>query len=95
MKNVTKAQVQLIQTGLIAVAALYLLNKTQKAVTVVAENAEQFIGETREVVTEDLNPAHNQNIVNRGFTWLYQKATGSEGTLGTDLADLVHGQPEI
>ena len=35
---------------------------------------------------EAVNPADQNNLVNRLFNWAYQGATGSEGTLGTDVA---------
>ena len=34
-----------------------------------------------------LNPTDRDNIFNRGFNGLFQSVTGSEGTLGTELAN--------
>jgi len=88
--NVTKPQVQLIQTALVVVAAVVVYRKVAQATEVVTENAEQVISTATNVVTENLNPVNHENIFNRGFNWLYRKATGSTGTLGTDLAKLTH-----
>lgn len=41
-------------------------------------------------VVEAVNPTSQNNLANRGFNGLYQWATGSDGTLGTDLAGWVH-----
>lgn len=38
-----------------------------------------------------VNPFNYDNIINQGATDLYQWATGSEGTIGTDLYDATHG----
>lgn len=37
-----------------------------------------------------VNPFNNDNVINRGFTSVYQTVTGSEGTLGTDIYDITH-----
>ena len=34
-----------------------------------------------------INPVDQDNIFNRGFNGLFRGVTGSEGTLGTELAD--------
>ncbi len=38
-----------------------------------------------------INPLNNDNIINKGFTSIYQGVTGSEGTLGGDFYDATHG----
>lgn len=43
-------------------------------------------GAAAEKAVEAVNPADQNNLVNRLFNWAYQGATGSEGTLGTDVA---------
>lgn len=35
------------------------------------------------------NPASPNNLVNTGFNGFYQDLTGSEGTLGTDLGNII------
>lgn len=35
------------------------------------------------------NPASQNNLINTGVDSLYQSLTGSEGTLGSDLGDLI------
>ena len=87
---VSTGQVQLLQTVLIAGVALYVFSLAKKATVKVVQNAEQVIDSTKEIVTEDLNPAHNQNIVNRGFSWLYEKLPGTSDSLGSDIYDLFH-----
>jgi hypothetical protein len=37
-----------------------------------------------------VNPLNNDNIINQGFTSVYQAVTGSGGTLGTGLYDITH-----
>lgn len=37
-----------------------------------------------------VNPMNNDNIINQGFTSLYQQLTGSEDTLGADIYDITH-----
>ena len=41
-------------------------------------------------VGQAVNPVNHDNIFNRGFNWLYTGITGSEDTLGGDIADGVH-----
>lgn len=50
------------------------------------------ISKAREVITKDLNPADPDNIINRGFESVYQTVTGSNGTLGGDIYDILHDQ---
>jgi hypothetical protein len=38
-----------------------------------------------------INPQNNDNIINKGFTSIYQGATGSAGTIGGDFYDAFHG----
>ena len=38
-------------------------------------------------VGQAVNPINHENVFNRGFNALYGAVTGSEGTLGTDVAD--------
>lgn len=67
-----------IGTLVVSVAGWYVLNKSS------------------EVISEGLdaiNPANNDNIINQGAIDLYQKVTGSTGTIGTDLYDWLH--PEV
>lgn len=37
-----------------------------------------------------INPTNNDNIINRGFTSVYQTITGSDDTLGGDIYDITH-----
>jgi hypothetical protein len=39
---------------------------------------------------EAVNPLNNDNVINKGFTSIYQGVTGSDGTLGTDVYDVTH-----
>lgn len=42
------------------------------------------------------NPASQSNIANKGFNTLYQDLTGSKGTLGGDIYNILHpGQAPI
>ncbi len=68
---------QLIGIGVVALlAAWYLKNKTVQTVKDVG-NA--------------VNPVNPDNVINGWFNEAYQSVTGSEGTLGTDLADYFNG----
>ena len=60
-------------------ALAYALYKGAGAVADVVGDAAQAV-----------NPLNNDNVINRGFTSIYQGVTGSEGTLGTDVYDIVH-----
>jgi len=51
-------------------------------------------GETIQEVGQAVNPTNPDNVINQGFNSVYQSVTGSEGTLGTDLADFFHGLDE-
>jgi Flp pilus assembly protein TadG len=66
--------------GVIALAgAGYVLYRVSKAAAEVAGAAAQAV-----------NPFNNDNIINQGATSIYQGATGSTGTIGTDLYDWMH-----
>lgn len=56
------------------------------ALFLVARKAGQVAGD----VVHAVNPLNNDNIINRGFTDVYQTVTGSDGTLGTDIYDFTH-----
>lgn len=43
---------------------------------------------------QKVNPFNNDNIINQGFTSLYQALTGSAGTIGTDFYDIMHRPDE-
>lgn len=66
----------LIGAGAAAVVVLALV--ARKGVIVAADAAQA------------INPLNNDNVINRGFTSVYQTVTGSEGTLGTDIYDFTH-----
>lgn len=51
-------------------------------------------GETLQEVGQAVNPTNPDNVINQGFNSVYKSVTGSEGTLGTDLADFFHGLDE-
>jgi len=38
-----------------------------------------------------INPMNNNNVINRSATDIYQTAFGTQGTIGTDLYDALHG----
>lgn len=42
-------------------------------------------------VVENVNPTNRDNVFNSGFNTLYKSTTGSDGTLGTDLAEVFSG----
>jgi hypothetical protein len=60
-------------------ALAYVVYRSGAAVVDVVGDAAQAI-----------NPLNNDNVINRGFTNLYQGVTGSTGSLGTDAYDIVH-----
>lgn len=72
MKLAPQAQSTLIIAAVVLFLLWYLKNRA---------------GEAVEVVNRNLNPTEDTNLANRGFNWLYQSATGSDGTLGTDIAE--------
>lgn len=47
-------------------------------------------GAAAEKAVEAVNPADQNNLINRLFNWGYQGVTGSEGTAGTDFAAWLH-----
>jgi len=69
-----------IGAAVAGLAVAYMVYRSSKAVAGVVADA-----------AEAINPLNNQNIINRGFTNIYQGVTGSEGTLGTDIYDGFHG----
>jgi UDP-N-acetylmuramyl tripeptide synthase len=44
------------------------------------------------LITVDLNPANENNVVNRVVESAYQAATGSTGTIGTDAYEVLHDE---
>jgi len=66
----------LIGAGVAGLVAIYLAKKTVDAVP---------------KALEAVNPFNYDNVINQGATSLYQWATGSNGTIGTDLYDATHG----
>lgn len=42
-----------------------------------------------------INPANPENIINQGATSVYQSVTGSSGSIGGDIYDLLHPIPGI
>mgnify|MGYP000277123285 CR=1 FL=1 len=68
---------QLIGIGVVAVLGLwYLKNQTVEAA---------------KEVGEAVNPINRDNIFNRAFNATYTAITGSEDSLGADIADWLHG----
>lgn len=63
--------------------AYFMYREAKKGVAMVADKA-------GEVITEDLNPASQNNFINRGFTWIYQKIPGTGASLGSDVYDWTH-----
>lgn len=59
-----------------AVAVLVLVNKAKAGAAAVGQA---------------VNPINRDNIVNRGFSAIYDVFTDGKGTLGTDLYELIHG----
>jgi hypothetical protein len=47
--------------------------------------------ETVKDVAYAVNPLNEDNVINKTVTSVYQSATGSTGTIGTDLYDANHG----
>lgn len=54
-----------------------------RKVTGVTSDALDAAGEALNAI----NPLNNENVINTGAIDLYQKVTGSKGTIGTDLYD--------
>ena len=52
-----------------------------------AGKAAELVGDAAQAI----NPLNNENIINRAANGGYQWATGSDGSIGTDLWDAVHG----
>lgn len=50
--------------------------------------------ETVKDVGNAVSPANRDNVFNRGFNWLYSEVTGSEDSLGADIADGVYNVRE-
>lgn len=70
--------------AVLAGVLVYVLKKTADAV-----------GDAAGQMFDAINPTNNDNVINKGFTNVYQSATGSDGTLGTDIYDLFHKQEPI
>ena len=51
-------------------------------------------GEAAAKVVQSVNPTDNRNLANRLFDWAYQGVTGSDDTLGADVADWLHNDEE-
>jgi len=67
------------------VAGLYVAYRIVRGVTA---GAESVASTAREVITQDLNPASSENIVNRGVSAVGAAVTGDEHwSLGGQLAD--------
>lgn len=49
-----------------------------------------LISRAGKLITEDLNPANENNVVNRAVTSGYQALTGSTGSIGGDMYDALH-----
>jgi hypothetical protein len=50
---------------------------------------------TVEKVAKAVNPANPNNVFNASADHMYQAATGSQGTLGTDAAGFVAAHPSV
>lgn len=48
-------------------------------------------GKAADAAVEAVNPADQDNLANRFFNWAYGGVTGSDGTLGTDIAAWMSG----
>lgn len=47
----------------------------------------------KNLISVSLNPANPDNVVNQAATSLYHTVTGSTGSIGGDLYDLLHPAP--
>lgn len=75
----TKAEQRKYVTIAAVIVAGYVVYRSQKTVQAV-----------KQVVQTDLNPAHQENVVNRGFDSVYQSIFGPDRTLGSDIARWLH-----
>ena len=49
-------------------------------------------GQAAEAAVDAVNPGSQTNLANRLWNWAYSGVTGSEGTLGTDIAGWMHDE---
>lgn len=72
----------------------YLLVGAAAAGLVLAYMVYRGAGAAAEAVgdaAQAINPMNNDNVINQGATSFYRFLTGSDGTIGTDIYDVVHG----
>ena len=80
MMRLVDNKYMLIGAACAGLAVAYMLYRTAgKAGELVKEGAQA------------INPLNNDNVINRGFTSIYQGVTGSTGDLGSDIYDGTHG----
>lgn len=78
----------------VALAAIYLAKSAAHAVADTVSDAGKAIMGAAADALPYINPADSKNVANRAATSLWQAATGSNGTLGTDFYDFMHkGDP--
>jgi len=69
----------IIAAALIGALAIWAVKRTLfNAVDYVAENSDKF------------NPTKEENLINQGFTSIYQDVFGSDQSLGADIYDWIH-----
>lgn len=78
---------------IVAGVALALIGAAWYAKNKIAQVGSTLV-DTAKAVVPYVNPADSSNIVNQGATSLYQSLTGSTGSIGGDLYDLLHSQPD-
>jgi len=69
-----------------AVAGLALAFMVYKGAGKVVDKAVDMAGDALQAI----NPLNNENIISQGAEAAYRGATGSTGSMGTDLYDVLH-----
>lgn len=72
----------MVLAGLAVAAVGYLWWRSGEIADSVSDAADEVGGA--------VNPADERNLINRSFNWWYGTLTGSDGTLGSDIARWQH-----
>jgi hypothetical protein len=80
MKVSGDLQFKVLLGAIVLAGAGYVLYRASRAAVDIAGTAAQAV-----------NPFNNDNIINQGATSIYRDVTGSQGTIGTDIYDMVQG----
>ncbi|MBC3930364.1 hypothetical protein [Undibacterium curvum] len=78
--------IRLVGYAVAGIAVIGVAYYAYQRVTGIAGDVIDTAGEALNAI----NPLNDDNVINTGAIDLYQKVTGSKGTIGTDLYDWLH-----